>query len=406
MNARPYFVFSPLAGIIAKRGAKLGVEVWYNGAMKINIGKVIGAAMFAGAIAAIEFWPAARVEAPKDDSVRPVRSVVAEKGARMPDLHLTGKVKADADRTLCFKQSGRIQRIPVSAGQCIEKGEKLAWLDPLDFEKDLAKAEAAATRDRQTCERKREAAKKKAVSQEELSQAEAQLQVSEAQLALAKRALEDTVLLAPFDGTVAEVPATELDMVTPSTKIVLVHDLSKIKIDVVYPETMIIDALRIRAANGGREVCVAAQAYFDSYPERRFPVKFVEFVANPDSKTQTYIATYSMEPPKDLLILPGMSATLFISGEDYRYADSEELGSAVRLPESALAVAADGSHFAWILEDSGSGGVFVARRRTVELGNRDAGFVTVLKGVSPGERVATAGVSQLTEGRKVRLLAE
>ena len=93
--------------------------------MKISIGKIIGAALFAGAVAAIESWPEAKVEAKPDDSVRPVRSVVAEKGTRLPDLYFTGKVKADSDRTLCFKQSGRIQRIPVAAGQEIKKGDKL-----------------------------------------------------------------------------------------------------------------------------------------------------------------------------------------------------------------------------------------------------------------------------------------
>ena len=372
--------------------------------MAINTGKIIGMALFAGAVAAIEFWPKAKVEAKPDDSVRPVRSIVAEKGTRLPDLYFTGKVKADSDRTLCFKQSGRIQRIPVSAGQQIKKGDKLAWLDPLDFEKDLAKAEAAATRDRQTSERKREAAKKNAISKEELSQAEAQLQLSEAQLALAKRALEDTVLLAPFDGTVAEVPATELDMVTPATKVVLVHDLSKIKIDVVFPETMAIAAKKIKAA-GGKDVCTVAHVYFDSAPGRLFPVKFVEYVSNADSKTQTYIGTYQMDAPDDLMILPGMSATLFIKGNDYRF-DSKELDDAIRLPESAVAAATDGSFQVWALEASAEKGVFVAQRRTVELASRNNGFVTVLKGVKPGERIATAGVSQLTEGRKVRLIAE
>ena len=383
----------------------MGTEVWYNEAMKINIGKVVGAVLFAGAVAAIEFWPAAKVEVPKDDSVRPVRSVVAEKGTRLPDLYFTGKVKADSDRTLCFKQSGRIQRIPVAAGQRIKKGDRLAWLDPLDFEKDLAKAEAAEQRDRQTCERKREAAKKNAVSKEELSQAEAQLQVSEAQLALAKRALEDTVLLAPFDGTVAEVPATELDMVTPSTRIVLVHDLSKIKIDVTFPETMAIAAKRIRAADDKRSVCAVAHVYFDSVPGRLFPVKFVEYVSNADSKTQTYIATYVMDAPDDLMIMPGMSATLFIKGSDYRF-DSADLNDAITLPESAVAADPDGSFGVWVLEPAPEKGVFTARHRTVEPASRNNGSVTVLKGVKPGERIATAGVSQLTEGRKVRLLAE
>ena len=373
--------------------------------MKINVGKVIGAVLFAGAVAAIEFWPEAKVEAKPDDSVRPVRSVVAERGTRLPDLYFTGKVKANSDRTLCFKQSGRIQRIPVSAGQRIKKGDRLAWLDPLDFEKDLAKAEAAATRDRQTCDRKREAAKRNAISKEELSQAEAQLAVSEAQLALARRALEDTVLLAPFDGTVAEVPATELDMVTPSTRIVLVHDLSKIKIDVTFPETMAIAAKKIRAADDKRSVCAVAHVYFDSVPGRHFPVKFVEYVSNADAKTQTYIATYVMDAPDDLMIMPGMSATLFIKGSDYRF-DSADLADAIMLPESAVAAASDGSFGVWVLEPSVEKGVFAARRRTVELSNRNNGTVVVLKGVEPGERVATAGVSQLTEGRKVRLLAE
>ena len=373
--------------------------------MKNQIGKLIGVFLFAGAVAAIEFWPEAKVEAKPDDSVRPVRSVVAEKGTRLPDLYFTGKVKADSDRTLCFKQSGRIQRIPVSAGQAIRKGDKLAWLDPLDFENDLAKAEAAATRDRQSCARKREAAKKNAISKEELSQAEAQLQVSEAQLALAKRALEDTVLLAPFDGTVAEVPATELDMVTPSTKIVLVHDLSKIKIDVVFPETMAIAAKKIKTVDDKRSVCAMAHVYFDSVPGRLFPVRFVEYVSNADAKTQTYVATYVMDAPDDLLIMPGMSATLFIRGSDYRF-DSQELNDAISLPESAVAAAPDGSFFVWTLEPSAEKDVFAARRRTIEVASRNNGSVTVLKGVKSGERVATAGVSQLTEGRKVRLLAE
>ena len=371
----------------------------------MEIGKIIGGTVLVAATVVIWVWPESKVQAPPDDSIRPVRSVVVKSGTRMPDLYLTGKIKADADRTLAFKLSGRIQRIPVVAGQTVKKGDKLAWLDPLDFEKDLAKAEAAATRDRQTCERKREAAKKNAISKEELSQAEAQLQLSEAQLALAKRALEDTVLLAPFDGTVAEVPATELDMVTPASRIVLVHDLSKIKIDVVFPETLAILAKKIKTIGDEDGVCSVATAMFDAMPDRKFPVKFVEYVSNADTKTQTYLATYVMDAPEDLMLLPGMSATLFIDGRNYQV-ESKSIADAVQLPESAVAVAADGVHFVWTLEPSADRGVFVAQRRTIEVASRNNGSVTVLKGIKPGERVATAGVSQLTEGRKVRLLAE
>ena len=371
--------------------------------MKENLNKIIGGTLFAGAVAAIWLWPAQDITAEPDNSVRPVRSIVVKSGTRQPDLYLAGRVKAGSDRTLCFKQSGRIQRIPVSAGQAVKKGEKLAWLDPLDFEKDLAKAEAAENRDRLTCERKREAAKKKAISAEELSQSEAQLRQSEAQLALAKRALEDTVLLMPFDGTVAEVPASELDMVTPSTKVILVHDLSRIKIDVVFPENLAIVSKKIKAADGKASVCSVATASFDSVPGRSFPVKFVEYVSNADRQTQTFLATYVMDAPEDLMIMPGMSATLFVSGDAYRY-DSGATADAIMLPESAVGVAEDGSHFVWVLEQTSEADVYAATRRVLGVGCRESGLVTVTSGLKPGERVATAGVSMLTEGRKVRLL--
>ena len=371
--------------------------------MKAGLNKIVGAALFAGATAAIWLWPEHDVTAESDNSIRPVRSVVVKSGTRQPDLYLTGKVKAGDDRTLCFKQSGRIQRIPVAAGQRLKKGDKLAWLDPLDFENDLAKAEAAENRDRLTCARKREAAKRNAISAEELSQAEAQLRQSEAQLALAKRALEDTVLYMPFDGTVAEVPATELDMVTPATKVVLVHDLSRVKIDVVFPETLAIVSKKIRAADDKSSVCAVATASFDSVPGRNFPVKFVEYVSNADRATQTFLATYVMDAPADLMIMPGMSATLFISGDNYRY-ESDAVSEAIMLQESAAGVAEDGSHFVWVLEKTPDAGVFEAKRRKIEVCCRQGGLLTVTGGLKPGERVATAGVSMLTEGRRVRLL--
>ena len=373
--------------------------------MKNGFGKVIGTVLFAGATAAVWLWPEAESKPVADDATRPIRSAVVQAGMRMPDLYFAGKVKAGDDRTLSFKRAGRIQGLPLKAGQVIKKGDKLAWLDPVDFENDLAKAEAAAKRDRLTCQRKREAAKKKAISEEELSQAEAQLKQSEAQLALAKSALEDTVLLAPFDGTVAEVPASEFDMVAPGTKIVMVHDLSRIKIDVVFPEALAIASKKIKAADARKSICTTASVMFDSVPGRKFPVEFVEYVANADSRTQTYIATYVMDAPEDLMLLPGMSATLFISGDDYRY-ESDGLEKAVTLSESAVGVADDGTSYAWVLEETAEKGVFAARRRSVRLVQRQDGAVTVTQGLAAGERVATAGVSVLTEGRKVRLLAE
>lgn len=365
----------------------------------MDIGKTVGGVLLVAATAAIWLWPEGGGAPATDEAVRPVRSLVVTAAGRMPDLRFVGTVKANESRTLMFKQAGRVEKIPVSKGQEMKKGEKLAWLDPLDFRNRLAQAEAAVKRDRLTYRRKSDAAAKNAISQEEVSQAEAQFRQSEAACELAKRALEETALLAPFDCTIADIPASELDMVGTTTPIVKIQDLSRIKIDVVYPEAAVIVAKKLQYA-ADAEHCV--EIAFDSYPAKRYPAKFVEYVGTADEKTQTYLATYEMVPPEELNVLPGMSATLFVSGDSYRYADAEEVGIVV--PESSVASGSDGRAYVCRLAETGDAGVYAVTRVPVELGHTVNGGVSVLKGLSEGDRIATAGVTLLTDGRKVRLL--
>lgn len=365
----------------------------------MDIGKAVGGVLLVAATAAIWLWPEGDARSPAEEVIRPVRSVIVAADARMPDLRFVGTVKANESRTLTFKQSGRVEKIPVSKGQAIRKGERLAWLDPLDFRNRLAQAEAAVERDRLTYRRKSDAAAKNAISQEELSQAEAQLKQSEAAWELAKRELAETELLAPFDCTVADIPAAELDMVGASTPIVKIQDLSKLKIDVVYPEAAVIVAKKLKHAAGPSDPCV--EIVFDSYPSKRYPAKFVEYVGTADEKTQTYRATYEMTPPAELNILPGMSATLHVSGDSYRYEDGEAVGLVV--PESAVASGSDGAAYACRLVETSRPDVFAVTRVPVELGHTVNGGISILKGLAAGDRIATAGVTLLADGQQVRL---
>ena len=157
----------------------------------MSVGKIVGVVMFTGATAAIWLWPKAGAPESPDETVRPVRSFVVKAGASFPEMRFAGKVKADESRTLRFKQSGRLERIPVAKGQRVKKGEKLAWLFAGDFENRLQESTAAAERDRLSFQRLSDAAKKNAVSKEEVSKAEAQFKQSEARLTLDKRALEE-----------------------------------------------------------------------------------------------------------------------------------------------------------------------------------------------------------------------
>lgn len=370
----------------------------------MSIGKSVGVVVFAGAVVTIWLWPEAKAPVAPEEAVRPVRSCVVKGDAVMPELRFAGQIKATESRNLRFKQSGRIERIPVSKGQRVKKGERLAWLFADDFRNRVEETTAVAERDRLTFQRISDAAKKNAVSKEELSRAEAQLRQSEANLALAKRALDETSLYAPFDGMIADIPATELDMVSASDRILVLQDLTKIKIDAAIPETIAILQRKIRHNDGGDANRCSSFVSFDSFPGRTFAADFVECTVMADRSTQTFTATYVMEPVADLLLLPGMSATVIIPAGTYSIATGIDDSPTFDIPESAVGVDAGGGYFAWRLDPDSESGVYVAHR--VELGVRllKGERMSVHSGVKPGDRIATAGVAVLSEGRRVTLL--
>ena len=371
----------------------------------MNVTKIIGMVLFAGATAAIWLWPRAGTPAAEAEPVRPVRSCVVRGESVMPEFRFAGQVKAAETRALRFKQAGRVERIPVSKGRKVKKGEKLAWLFADDFRNRVDESAAAAERDRLSFNRISEAAKKNAVSKEELSRAEAQLRQSESNLELAKRALEETALYAPFDATVSDIPATELDMVSAADRIVVLQDLSQIKIDAAIPETIAILQRKFRHLNSCSNDCPVTVS-FDSCPQRVYSARFVEYTAEADKATQTYTATYVMDPVEDLLLLPGMSATVIIPAGSYAFDVDADGGNALDVPESAVGVDGQGGYFAWRLDPDSEPGVYVAHR--VALGGcmLKGERMSVASGVKSGDRIATAGVAILTEGRRVTLLNE
>jgi len=92
-------------------------------------------------------------------------------------------------------------------------------------------------------------------------------------------------------------------------------------------------------------------------------------------------------------ISPGMSCMVTMQSAD-------PVTDAVSLPVSAVYAPAEGGTYVWVV----IGGDRVERRAVTlgELYGRDR--VVVDSGVEPGERVVTAGVYQLRQGERVRIL--
>lgn len=366
------------------------------------IGKTVGGALIAGATVAVWFWPKPEAVAQEDVSVRPIRSEIVEAGFKSPDLFFPARIKAGASRSMSFKHAGRIASIPVNAGDQVKKGAVLATLEKESFVDAVEIAKARLERDQLAYERRLSAAEKNAISKEELSSAEAEFRQSRSQLRDAERALEEATLVAPFDGEVSRKTVTELRNIAAGEEVLVFHDVSTIEVQVVVPETMVIKINSLKIHELKPETLSIS---FDSAPGVSYPVTFKDFETTANEGTQTFLATYTLPAPKDLILLPGMSGTLKLNGKDYTF-DSGSLEKEVTVPETAVGIAADGSAFVWVLTPAQEPGVYTVASRTVKIGYRTAGRVMIEDGLKSGERVATAGVAVLTEGRKVRLLGE
>jgi RND family efflux transporter MFP subunit len=137
-------------------------------------------------------------------------------------------------------------------------------------------------------------------------------------------------------------------------------------------------------------------AQFAASPDKKYKLSLKEYSTEADPKTQTYRVVMTMPAPKDINILPGMTAT--VSGS------RTEAGS-TRMVIPAIAVFADegGGSNVWIIKKET---MMVNKQKvtTGDLTGKDA--IEIVDGLKPGDVIAVAGVSHLREGMKVRPLDE
>ena len=357
-------------------------------------GKLIGGVLLAAGVAAVFLYKVKPAEEPADTTVRPIKSWVVGADAPRPKLYFPGTVEADVEVDLSFEVGGRLVEFPVRRGTVVEQGAVLGRLDPRNFENQVKNAEADLERAQSSLGRIEKALKVNAVSQDEYSQARAAVAKAEAQLAIQRKALDDTRLEARFRGVVSDVFADQFDTVSPGQPVLKLQDVATLTIAVSVPEGY------VQLASPDKLGSATFSVRFDSLPEQAFPVQLKEFVTTADPVTQTYRATFAMEKPEGVFLLPGMSGTVVVEGVKPSAAEGP-----LAVPSNAVGFASDGAAFVWVL-DAQDGGVYAARRQTVALGKRLGADVEVLDGLAPGARIAAAGVAILTEGRRVRLLDE
>lgn len=312
-----------------------------------------------------------------------------------------GVVKADQEAFLAFRVGGPITSLEVQLGDLVSKGQRLAQIDQRDFqdqikvlEAELSGAMASMENAEQDHHRYRSLLDEKVVAQADYDQikknvtmAKAAVQNIKAQLTIARHRLEDTVLKAPFDGIVSVRKVENHEMVSPGQVVMGLLDIATLRVSANVPEGAL--------AKGGLSEGAEVEISFPSMDD--FTVKGVlkEWSTSPDSATKTYSVTFTFPAPKDVNVLPGMTAeVLWVEG-------AKSKPSELTVPLGAVVSGSDGGSYVWVYDPEEG----VVRSREVSLGKLQADDrLPVVDGLNSGENLVVAGADFLTEGMAVTLL--
>lgn len=322
------------------------------------------------------------------NKVYPVKLMTVPSGQGLAGQTFPGKVRAVRRVDLSFQVSGPLMERPVEEGRILKKGDLVARIRPRDFETELKQARARLVEAEQQFERYKDLFSRNQVSKADLDKYRSTRDVARAHAKGASDALNDTYLRAPFTGVVARCYVDNFEEVKAKQPIINLQDISELEILVDIPETLM--AVEINTEK------TVAYAEFPAAPGRKFQLKIKEFSTQADPATHTYQAVLVMPRPKDVNILPGMTADVIGT---MQAPDKEE-----RIKIPAIAVMGDpkGNGYVWVVDDR-----MVAHKRPVTMGPMTGTrSILILDGLNVGEKIVVAGLTKLQDGVKVTLQTE
>ncbi|PIB26000.1 hypothetical protein BFP76_13565 [Amylibacter kogurei] len=294
-----------------------------------------------------------------------------------------GKVVAKETVDLAFRVGGQIENFPVIEGEFIAKGDLIAELDREIFELALDQARLEMDQSKRTLDRLNKL-RGNTVSQTAVDDARTAFELSELAVRRAERDLQETRIVAPFDALVASRNVANFSSVNAGTAVARLHDMSEVRIEIDAPEVLF--------QRAGLNPKVDAWAKFH-LNDQKFPLEIREFNAEASAIGQTLTVTFGMEPPKNMLIIPGLSASVFATLKSQQAFPT--------IPSSAVHTKNDGTPVVMVFNptDEPNGTVTEVE---IEIRPSPTGKVEVISGLTAGQEIVASGGANLNTGDSIK----
>ncbi|MBW1636053.1 MAG: efflux RND transporter periplasmic adaptor subunit [Deltaproteobacteria bacterium] len=285
-----------------------------------------------------------------------------------------GTVQPVNRAAIAAKITGTIEKIPVSLGSAVSRGDLLVEISAEEISAKVIQAQAQLAQAKRNLNRERKLLQKKAATSESVKSLQDMYRVAEAVYREAKTMLGYTKINAPFDGLITKKIANVGDLSTPGTPLLQLENNTKLQVVTSIPEGIILqikegDQLPVTIPAGDLSLTgtVAEIAPASDPFSRTTPIKInIENNSNLRSGQFARVA------------LPGKNiGTLFVP---------------------ASAVLTSGQMEKIFVADGGK-----AHLRLVRTGRHEADRIEILAGLNPGDKVIIDNNKFLLDGQPLNI---
>jgi len=312
---------------------------------------------------------------------------VANEAPAPQQIVLTGIIKADQRLEVTADTAGKVLGVMVDRSQPVKQGQELVRLDvrsqalgAREAQANVASARAQRQLAEEECKRAQSLLDKGAITRSEydrqITQCTSALQgvaAAEARAAMIAKSIQDGIVRAPFDGVISDRNVTPGDWVVPGRPLFTLVDNDPLKIELSVPEAA------VRAVQKDQKVEIEAVAQ----PGKVYSATITRMGAE-IGRTRSLIVEATLEKGADLV--PGMFAEAKVT-----------IGQQPRpvLPEAAVVKRGKTWHAFVVIKGE-------VQDRVVQLGSKPApGQVSIVQGVSKGDKVVAKVTDQVVDGVRV-----
>jgi len=329
--------------------------------------------------------------------------MVLEDGSKVTRRQLSGVLQPAETARVSFEVSGKVEDVFFDLGQSFRKDDVLAALDSRTYQLtveqrrgELSESQARLVEAENDFKRKEDLVRDGAVSKSQFDISKSQYQTARDQVAIARSRLEiaqedldDTKILAPYDGTIAARHIEPSQRVNAGAPAFDIQGIGALEVSMSVPESLV---GRIAV---GQNALIEFPALQD---KTQVDASIIE-IGTQANNANAFPVTLTLKKQFERL-RPGMTAEVSLVLTPKDGIGKNSLHGLFRVPVTAFHAADDQSHYVLKIDEETK----TLSRIPVTIREATAQHAFVEAPLEAGDKIVRAGLSFLREGQDVRLM--